>query len=54
VVRLKAEVPKGKILRKWEVYLPSKKNESQQRLLMCINATLQKKAKDIIVLNWSN
>jgi len=31
--------------------LPSKKNESQERLLMCINATLQKKAKDIIVLN---
>jgi ribosome-associated protein len=31
--------------------LPPKKNESQQRLLMCINATLQKKAKDIIVLN---
>jgi ribosome-associated protein len=31
--------------------LPAKKNESQQRLLMCINATLQKKAKDISVLN---
>jgi len=31
--------------------LPPKKNESQQRLLMCINATLQKKAKDIIILN---
>ena len=31
--------------------MPSKKNESQRRLLMCINATLQKKAKDIIVLN---
>ena len=31
--------------------MPSKKNESQERLLMCINATLQKKAKDIIVLN---
>ena len=31
--------------------MPSKKNEFQERLLMCINATLQKKAKDIIVLN---
>ena len=48
---MKAEGPKGKILQKREVYLPAKKNESQQRLLMCINATLQKKAKDIIVLN---
>ena len=51
MARLKAEGPKGKILQKREVYLPSKKNESQRRLLMCINATLQKKAKDIIVLN---
>jgi len=51
MVRLKTEGPKGKILQKQEVYLPAKKNESQQRLLMCINATLQKKAKDIIVLN---
>jgi ribosome-associated protein len=51
VVRLKAEGHKGKILQKREVYLPSKKNENQQRLLMCINATLQKKAKDIMVLN---
>lgn len=49
--RLKAGGTKWKILQKREVYLPSKKNESQQRLLMCINATLQKKAKDIIVLN---
>jgi ribosome-associated protein len=31
--------------------LPAKKNESAQRLLLCINATLQKKAKDIVVLN---
>jgi ribosome-associated protein len=31
--------------------LPAKKNESKKRLLLCINATLQKKAKDIIVLN---
>ena len=51
MVRLKAEGPKEKILQKREVSLPSKKNESQRRLLMCINATLQKKAKDIIVLN---
>ena len=51
MVRLKAEGPKEKILQKREVSLPSKKNESQKRLLMCINATLQKKAKDIIVLN---
>ena len=31
--------------------MPVKKNESKKRLLLCINATLQKKAKDIIVLN---
>ncbi len=31
--------------------MPSKKNESKKRLFLCINATLQKKAKDIIVLN---
>jgi ribosome-associated protein len=31
--------------------LPAKKNESAQRLLLCINATLQKKATDIVVLN---
>jgi len=31
--------------------LPAKKNESKKRLLLCINATLKKKAKDIIVLN---
>ena len=28
-----------------------KKNETRRRLLLCINATLQKKAKDIVVLN---
>ncbi len=31
--------------------MPAKKNESKKRLLLCINAILQKKAKDIIVLN---
>jgi ribosome-associated protein len=31
--------------------LPAKKNETKERLLLCINATLQKKAKDIVVLN---
>ena len=31
--------------------MPAKKNESRERLLLCINATLQKKAKDIVVLN---
>lgn len=31
--------------------MPAKKNESSQRLLLCINAILQKKAKDIVVLN---
>jgi ribosome-associated protein len=31
--------------------LPAKKNESTRRLLLCINATLQKKAKDVTVLN---
>jgi ribosome-associated protein len=34
--------------------LPAKKNESTKRLLLCINATLQKKAKDIVVLNVKN
>ena len=28
-----------------------KKNESARRLLLCINAVLQKKAKNIVVLN---
>jgi ribosome-associated protein len=31
--------------------LPAKKNETRERLILCINATLQKKAKEIIVLN---
>jgi ribosome-associated protein len=34
-----------------EVYLPAKKNESRNRLLLCINAALQKKAKEIVVMN---
>jgi ribosome-associated protein len=34
--------------------LAAKKNESEKRILLCINATLQKKAKDIIVLNVKN
>ncbi|MGD0278751.1 MAG: ribosome silencing factor [Smithella sp.] len=31
--------------------MPAQKNESRNRLLLCINATLQKKAKEIVVLN---
>jgi ribosome-associated protein len=31
--------------------LPAKKNDSTRRLLLCINATLQKKAKNVTVLN---
>jgi ribosome-associated protein len=31
--------------------LPAKKNETRERLILCINATLQKKAKEIVVLN---
>lgn len=31
--------------------MPAKKNESVRRLLLCINGTLQKKAKDVVVLN---
>ncbi len=34
--------------------LPAAKDETRQRLILCINATLQKKAKDIIVLNLKN
>lgn len=34
-----------------EVFLPVKKNESSRRLLLCINAVLQKKAKNIVALN---
>lgn len=35
----------------WRSILPAEKNESTPRLLLCINAILQKKAKDIVVLN---
>lgn len=31
--------------------MPALKDETRQRLILCINATLQKKSKDIIVLN---
>ena len=31
--------------------MPAKKNESRDRLLLCINAALQKKAKEIVVMN---
>ena len=31
--------------------MPAKKNETRERLLLCINGTLQKKAKDVVVLN---
>jgi ribosome-associated protein len=31
--------------------LPAKKNLTRERLILCINATLQKKAKQIVVLN---
>lgn len=31
--------------------MPVKKNESARRLLVCINAVLQKKAKNIVALN---
>jgi ribosome-associated protein len=31
--------------------LPAKKNVTRERLILCINATLQKKAKEIVVLN---
>jgi len=34
--------------------LTTKKDETRKRLLLCINATLQKKAKDIVVLNVKN
>jgi len=34
-----------------EFFLAANKDETRKRLLLCINATLQKKAKDIIVLN---
>ena len=31
--------------------MPAKKNLTRERLILCINATLQKKAKQIVVLN---
>ena len=31
--------------------MPVKKNATKERLISCINATLQKKAKEIVVLN---
>lgn len=31
--------------------MPAQKNVTRERLVSCINATLQKKAKDIVVLN---
>ncbi len=31
--------------------MPAKKDKTRERLILCINATLQKKAKEIIVLN---
>ncbi len=33
--------------------MPAKKNVTRERLILCINAVLQKKAKDILVLNLS-
>lgn len=34
--------------------MPTKKDKTRERLILCINATLQKKARDIIVLNLKN
>ena len=34
--------------------MPAQKDNTRQRLISCINATLQKKAKEIIVLNLKN
>lgn len=31
--------------------MPAKKNLTRERLILCINATLQRKAKEIVVLN---
>jgi ribosome-associated protein len=36
---------------KQEVRLPVKKNVTRERLILCVNAILQKKAKEIVVLN---
>lgn len=32
----------------------AKRNESRKRLLLCLNASLEKKAKDLVVLNVKN
>jgi ribosome-associated protein len=34
--------------------LPAKKNTTRERLLLCVNATLQKKPQEIVVLNLKN
>ncbi|MGB5218101.1 MAG: ribosome silencing factor [Smithella sp.] len=31
--------------------MPAKKDQTRERLILCINATLQKKAQEIVVLN---
>jgi ribosome-associated protein len=31
--------------------LPAKKNATRERLILCVNAILQKKAKEIVILN---
>ena len=36
---------------KQEVRLPAKKNATRERLILCVNAILQKKAKEIVILN---
>jgi ribosome-associated protein len=38
-------------LQKKEVHLPAKKDITKEHLILCINATLQKKAREIVVLN---
>jgi ribosome-associated protein len=37
-----------------EVHLPTKKDITRERLILCINATLQKKAQNIVILNLKN
>ncbi len=34
--------------------MPAKKNTTRERLLLCVNATLQKKPQEIVVLNLKN
>jgi len=34
--------------------LPAKKNTTRERLLLCVNATLQKKPQEIVVLSLKN